>query len=109
MQTQLKVKGGYSHFSSPILKSHKESQMAVWLSLGMLIYLLQQQLSLCENYAVGQVLTLEQKNGDFLMCITLELMGITFSFQRTANLSRPCEQGLRKPTKVCFIERVICD
>lgn len=32
----------------------------------------------------------------FLMCITLELMGITICFQRTANLSRPFDQGLRK-------------
>lgn len=35
------------------------------------------------------MLTLEQKNGDFLMCITLELMGITICFQRTANYQGP--------------------
>lgn len=47
----------------------------------------------------------------FLMCITLELMGITICFQRTANLSRPFDQGFQKtvgPRELLAFKKVFC-
>lgn len=66
MQTQLKVKGGYSHFFfANIEVSQRESNGGLVVVRDVNIPITTTTLSLLENYAVGQVLTLEQKNGDF--------------------------------------------
>lgn len=81
MQTQLKVKGGYSHFFfANIEVSQRESNGGLVVVRDVNIPITTTTLSLLENYAVGQVLTLEQKNGDFFDVYYVRTDGNNFQF-----------------------------
>ncbi|BDW69446.1 hypothetical protein ACO2D6_004289 [Escherichia coli] len=81
MQTQLKVKGGYSHFFfANIEVSQRESNGGLVVVRDVNIPITTTTLSLLENYAVGQVLTLEQKNGDFFDVYYVGTDGNNFQF-----------------------------
>ncbi|HBC2438261.1 TPA: hypothetical protein IUD45_001040 [Escherichia coli] len=81
MQTQLKVKGGYSHFFfANIEVSQRESNGGLVVVRDVNIPITTTTLSLLENYAVGQVLTLEQKNGDFFDVYYVGTDGNNFLF-----------------------------
>ncbi|EAC2092349.1 hypothetical protein F9J35_14285 [Escherichia coli] len=81
MQTQLKVKGGYSHFFfANIEVSQRETNGGLVVVRDVNIPITTTTLSLLENYAVGQVLTLEQKNGDFFDVYYVGTDGNNFQF-----------------------------
>ncbi|EJM1769758.1 hypothetical protein ACGLQ7_002485 [Escherichia albertii] len=81
MQTLLKVKDGYSHFFfANIDVSQRESNGGLVVVRDVRIPITTTTLSLLENYAVGQVLTLEQKNGDFFDVYYVGTDGNNFLF-----------------------------